>query len=206
MNIIFGKKLGMGHFFTVNGKTFATTILKIGPCFIIKKNFTKFDGYNSIQVGYGFCFLNRLNNAQRGYFTSKNLIPFLFLQEFFVSNPDNFRIGQSLDTLIFQSQNKISLKSKRIGKGFCGVRKRYHFHKGPKTHGSKNYRQPGSIGQGTTPGRVFKGKKLAGNMGSTYKITKNLSILKIDYTENLLWVKGNIAGSKNALLVNLITN
>lgn len=205
MTLVYGIKLGMGQFYTINGQTFSTTLLKIGPCFVIKKTFKEIDGYNSIQVGFGFCSYKALNKSQRGYFESKNLIPFLYLNQFFVSNPNNFSIGQSLDTLAFNIFDFISIRSKTIGKGFSGVMKRYNFNKGPKTHGSKNHRQPGAIGQGTTPGRVFKGKKLAGNLGNKYRITSNLQILKINYKENLVWIKGNIAGGKHSLLLSFFT-
>lgn len=197
---LFGIKLIMNQFFTLTGKTYANTLIKIGPCFIINKKFKEIDGYNAIQLGYNYCKDQVLNKSKLGYLQHQNIIPLTFLKEFLIENPNKFRIGQILDSSFFIENEYILIKNKTIGKGFCGVIKRYNFVKGPLTHGSKNHRQPGSIGQGTTPGRVFKGKKLSGNMGKKQRISVNLQILKINYLENILFIKGNFAGNFNSII------
>lgn len=203
MNQLMGKKIGMNQFINKTTKVTASTLLNIGPCFVIKKTLGYTKESNVIQIGYGFCSEKQLKSAPFGHLQHLNLIPLMTIQEFLVPKSNKFRIGQILDASFFINKVFITIRSTRIGKGFCGVIKRYNFVRGPLTHGSKNHRQPGSIGQGTTPGRVFKGKKLSGNLGKHKKRSINLAILKIDLLENLLWIKGNIAGFKNSFFTTL---
>lgn len=200
MNLLCGKKLGMTRFYTLEGSSCASTLVELGPCFIVKKKFEEIDGYNAIQIGYNICSTKHLTKAYLGIFENSNLIPLSYLYEVLNVNPNDFRIGQSLDTARLRFTTSLFVKSQTIGKGFCGVIKRYNFARGPKTHGSKHHRKPGSIGQGTTPGRVFKGKKMAGNVGSKFHVTVNLRILKINPKKNLVWFKGSFAGSTNAFI------
>jgi len=197
---IIGKKIVMTQFFTKIGQTYASTVIRITPCFITNLKFKEIDGYNAIQIGYELSLNKSLTRPINGICEKNNLIPLKYKKEFSIENPNNFRIGQTFDTLALLSTKNIAIQSKTIGKGFCGVRKRYQFSTGPLSHGSKSHRQPGAIGQGTTPGRVFKGKKLAGNSGNKKIIILNLQILQINTVENLLIVKGNCAGKKNTFL------
>lgn len=198
---VLGQKVGMTQIFDENGNAIPATIIKVGTCTITQIKTQQ--EYTKIQIGYEYANVNKLNKSMIGHF-AKNKIPcFKYLKEYKSSNCKNLKVGDVLSIRNLNKNNLINICGASIGKGFSGYQKRHHFSRGPMSHGSKNHRQPGSIGAGTTPGRVFPGKRMAGRMGNNTVSIKNLKILKIDASENLLIVKGSIPGKKgNKIYIN----
>ena len=197
---LFAKKVGMTQVFDESGTIFPATILKAGVCKISQiKNITT-DGYDAIQVAYEEKKIDKLNKATRGHLKKIGDQGFNSFGEFRVKNPDEFKLGQTLSVETFSKGQKIRVTGKSIGKGFAGNQKRHNFSRGPMTHGSKNHRLPGSIGAGSTPGRVYPGKKMAGRLGGQKVTLKNTEILYVNTEENILVVKGSVPGKKNTLL------
>nr|BBC77583.1 ribosomal protein L3 [Nitzschia sp. PL1-4] len=193
---LLGNKIGMLQIFDKDGSIIPVSLLRVGPCIV-----TKIDIYNnSVQIGYKPMLDKEITKPILGKFKKLNIKPLKYLKEFKVKNPKDFKIGQIINLEIFSSKEFVTIRGKTIGKGFTGLQKRYNFVRGPKTHGSKNYRKPGSIGMGTTPGRVFSNKKMSGHSGNTIVAIKNLKIVKINLEENILAVKGSIPGKINNLL------
>ena len=186
----------MTQIFNTAGSAFAVTILEIGPCFVtqIKKNDK--DGYQAIQIGYQAIRPNKLTKAQVGHLKKANLHALKYLHEYKCNNNDleNIKVGDQLKFNQLQIGSLVNISGKNIGKGFSGYQKRHNFSRGPMSHGSKNHRQPGSIGAGTTPGRVFPGKKMAGRMGHKKVTIKNLQIIDINTENNIMIVKGAVPG------------
>ena len=197
---LLGNKIGMTQIFDEFGNIIPVTIVKLGPCKITQIKTYLNDGYDAIQVGYGIESAKKLTQPQLGHLENSKSEPFKHLKEFRISQADKFQIGQILTAESFESGQLIDITSKSSGKGFSGLQKRHKFSRGPMTHGSKNHRQPGSIGQGTSPGRVFPGKKMAGQFGNRTVKVKNLKIIQINIDENILVVKGSIPGKPGNLL------
>jgi large subunit ribosomal protein L3 len=170
---LLGNKIGMTQIFDESGNIIPVTILKVGPCIVTQVKTTLNDGYNAIQVGYGNVSTKSLTQPQLGHLQKSNIQPLKYLKEFRVSDPTNFSVGQVLDVESFVAGQLINVTGKSIGKGFSGLQKRHNFARGPMTHGSKNHRAPGSIGMGTSPGRVLPGKKMAGQLGNKTANIKN---------------------------------
>jgi len=197
---LFAKKVGMTQVFDESGTIFPVTILKAGVCKISQIKSTTTDGYNAVQVAYNEKKVDKLNKSVRGHLKKIGDQGFSSFGEFRVGNPENFKLGQTLNVGTFTKGQKIRVTGKSIGKGFAGNQKRHNFSRGPMTHGSKNHRKPGSIGAGSTPGRVYPGKKMAGRLGGQTVTLKNTEILYINPEENILVVKGSVPGKKNTLL------
>jgi large subunit ribosomal protein L3 len=197
---LFVKKVGMTQVFDESGTIFPITILKAGICKISQIKNTKTDGYNAVQVAYEEKSIEKLNKATRGHLKKIGDQGFSSFGEFRVGNPDDYKLGQTLDVEGFTKGQIIRVTGKSIGKGFAGNQKRHNFSRGPMTHGSKNHRLPGSIGAGSTPGRVYPGKKMAGRLGGQKVTLKNTEILYVNTDENILVVKGSVPGKKNTLL------
>lgn len=159
MSYILGNKIGMTQIFSENGDAIPVTVIKVGPCIVTQIKSIANHGYNSIQIGYQDQLKSKLNKAEFGHLYRVNLPPLKYLKEYRVSNNHNYVLGQVFNTDNFKEGEFIDISGKSIGKGFAGNQKRNHFSRGPMTHGSKNHREPGSIGQSTTPGRVFQEKK-----------------------------------------------
>nr|QVQ56782.1 ribosomal protein L3 [Erythrocystis saccata] len=193
-----GKKIGMTQIFNKKGLAIPVTILRIGPCTItnIKKN----KEYTKIQIGYDLINPNKINHAMLGHFKRNNLPCFKYLKEYKSKNSENLNIGDIIKSSMLKENELISISGISSGKGFSGYQKRHHFSRGPMSHGSKNHKAPGSIGAGTTPGRVFPGKRMAGRMGHTKVTIKNIEIIKIDETNNILIIKGSVPGKKGNIL------
>lgn len=170
---LLGNKIGMTQIFDESGNIIPVTILKVGPCVVTQVKTTLNDGYNAIQVGYGNVSTKSLTQPQLGHLQKSNIQPLKYLKEFRVSDPNNFDVGQVLNVESFVAGQLINVTGKSIGKGFSGLQKRHHFARGPMTHGSKNHRAPGSIGMGTTPGRVLPGKKCQVSLVTKIQILKN---------------------------------
>ena len=197
---LLGNKIGMTQIFDESGNIIPVTILKVGPCVITQIKTKSKDGYNSIQIGYGNVSSKTLTQPELGHLQKSNIQPLKYLKEFKVNETDEFKIGQVLNVDAFSPGQLINIRGKSIGKGFSGLQKRYNFARGPMTHGSKNHRAPGSIGMGTTPGRVLPGKKMAGQLGNKITTIKKLKIIQINTEENILVIKGSVPGKPGNLL------
>jgi len=191
---ILGTKIGMTQIFDENGLAVPVTVVQSGPCIVTQiKNFST-DGYNAIQIGFLAKKIKNTNKAEQGHFTKVGCQPQRILKEFKVESTENFTLGQQIKVDCFEIGQFVNVTGRSIGKGFSGLQKRYNFSRGPMTHGSKNHRLPGSIGAGTTPGRVLPGKKMAGQYRNKNVTISKLKVLNIDSKENLLLLKGAIPG------------
>jgi large subunit ribosomal protein L3 len=201
MNIgILGTKLGMTQIFDESGLAIPVTIIKAGPCTVTQIKTLDTDGYNSVQLGYLETQSKLLNKPELGHLRKTGSPPLKYLKEYRVESSPSTPLGSVLSVDLFNIGDKISVTGKTIGKGFAGTVKRHNFTRGPMTHGSKNHREPGSIGMGTTPGRVYPGKRMAGRLGGKHTTIKNLQIVLINLENNLLVVKGAIPGKLGNLL------
>jgi large subunit ribosomal protein L3 len=200
MSNILGNKVGMTQIFTEDGNAIPVTIIKVGPCIVTQIKSVSTHGYNAIQIGYFKQPKHKINKPELGHLKKSSIEPLKYLKEYKVNQDHDYILGQILDTTNFKEGQFIDITGKSIGKGFIGNQKRNNFSRGPMTHGSKNHREPGSIGQSTTPGRVFPGKRMAGRLGYTQITVSNLKIFKIDQNENLLIVKGSVPGKPGNLL------
>ena len=197
---LLGNKIGMTQIFDESGNIIPVTILKVGPCVITQVKTKSKDGYDSIQIGYGNVSSKTLTQPELGHLQKSNIQPVKYLKEFKVNNTDEFEIGQVLNVESFLPGQLVNIRGKSIGKGFSGLQKRHNFTRGPMTHGSKNHREPGSIGMGTTPGRVLPGKKMAGQLGNKITTIKKLKVIQINSEENILVIKGSVPGKPGNLL------
>lgn len=197
---LLGNKIGMTQIFDEAGNIIPVTILKIGPCVITQIKTILNDGYEAIQVGYGTVSNKSLTQPRLGHLQKSNIQPLKYLKEFRVNNPEEFQVGQVLNVEVFSSGQLVDITGKSSGKGFSGLQKRHNFARGPMTHGSKNHRQSGSIGMGTTPGRVLPGKRMAGQLGNKTANIKKLKIIQVNSKENILVVKGSVPGKPGNFL------
>ena len=197
---LFAKKLGMTQIFDESGVIFPVTLLKTEECKISKIKTTNTDGYNAIQVAYSSEKISKITKPQLGHLKRIGEKGFKSFGEFRVNDPQNFKLGQNITLDSFEIGQKVRVTGKSIGKGFAGNQKRHNFSRGPMTHGSKNHRLPGSIGAGSTPGRVYPGKKMAGQLGGKTVTIKNSEVLFINTEEQILVLKGSLPGKQNTLL------
>ena len=197
---LLGNKIGMTQIFDESGNIIPVTILKVGPCVVTQVKTQSKDGYDSIQIGYGNISSKGLNQPELGHLQKSNIQALKYLKEFRTTETDEFSIGQVLNVDSFSTGQFVNVRGKSIGKGFSGLQKRHNFTRGPMTHGSKNHRAPGSIGMGTTPGRVLPGKKMAGQLGNKITTIKKLKVIQINSEENLLVIKGSVPGKPGNLL------
>jgi len=195
---LIGKKIGMTREFYKSGQSVPVTVVKLEKARIIDIIEQEKRGYKAVQVGFGNIKTSKILKPQKGYFTKKNTEPKKKLKEFRVANVENYKEGNEFGLEIFKDIKFVDVRSKTIGKGFAGVMKKYNFSGLRATHGvSVSHRSHGSTGQRQDPGKVFKGKKMAGHMGSNLRTIQNLEIIKSDLENNLLYLKGSIPGSKN---------
>lgn len=197
---VIGKKLGMTQVFDENGLAIPVTVIKVEPLTVTQVKTVDIDGYNAIQTGVVPAKEKHLTKAEIGHFAKNKLENFRHLQEFRVDNPEAYEVGQKIDLSVLENVAKVDVTGKSVGKGFQGTVKRWNFSRGPMGHGSKNHREPGSIGAGTTPGRVIKGKRMAGNMGNERVTITKLTVVKVDNENNLLLVKGSVPGPEGKLV------
>ena len=197
---LLGNKIGMTQIFDESGNIIPVTILKVGPCVVTQVKTEGKDGYNSIQLGYSNVSSKSLTQPELGHLQKSNIQPLKYLKEFRVNNNHEFEVGQVLKVDLLSPGQFINVKGKTIGKGFAGLQKRHNFTRGPMSHGSKNHRAPGSIGMGTTPGRVLPGKKMAGLLGNKITTIKKLKVLQLNLDENILVIKGSVPGKPGNLL------
>jgi large subunit ribosomal protein L3 len=191
---VIGKKVGMTQIFDEQGLAIPVTVIKVDETVVTQVKTVETDGYNAIQVGTVAAKEKHLTKAQLGHFKKNNLSNFRHLQEFRVDNPQDYKVGDKVELSVLDNVEKVDVTGKSIGKGFQGTVKRHNFGRGPMAHGSKNHREPGSIGAGTTPSRVIKGKRMAGNMGNERVTITKLKLEKVDSEKGLVLEKGSVPG------------
>ena len=195
---LIGKKIGMTREFYKTGQSVPVTVVKMEKARVIQVIEQEKRGYRSVQLGFGKIKNSKLSKAMKGFYAKKNTEPKKKLQEFKVEKTENYKEGNEFGIEIFKDTKFVDVKSKTIGKGFAGVMKRHNFAGLRATHGvSVSHRSHGSTGQRQDPGKVFKGKKMAGHMGNKLRTIQNIEIIKSDVENNLLYLKGSIPGSKN---------
>jgi len=197
---LLGNKIGMTQIFDETGNIIPVTILKVGPCVVTQVKTEAKDGYNSIQVGYSRVSSKSLTQPELGHLQKSNIQPLKHLKEFRINEDQNFEVGQTLTVDLLSLGQFVDIQGKTIGKGFTGLQKRHNFARGPMTHGSKNHRAPGSIGMGTTPGRVLPGKRMSGQVGNKVITVKKLKVIQLNLEENILVIKGSVPGKPGNLL------
>ena len=195
---LIGKKIGMSREFFKTGQSVPVTVLKMETGRVINVINKENRGYSAVQIGFGKIKNSKLTKAMKGYFAKKNTEPKKTLKEFRLENTENFKEGNEIGLEIFENVKFVDVKSKSIGKGFAGAMKRHNFGGLRATHGvSISHRSHGSTGQRQDPGKVFKGKKMAGHMGDKIRKIQNIEVIKTEKENNLLYLKCSIPGSKN---------
>jgi len=200
MKGLIGKKVGMTQLFDDAGRAVPVTVIKAGPCYVTQVRTVDQDGYSAVQLGFEETKTQRLSGGELGHLKKNELPPLRILREFRTN--EELEEGQTLTVDVFEEGERVDIVGKSKGRGFAGVVKRWGFSGGPKTHGqSDRHRAPGSIGAGSTPGRVFKGKKMPGRMGNETVTSQNLLISRIDPENNIIAVRGSVPGPKNGLVI-----
>ena len=194
---LIGRKVGMTQIFQDDGTMIPVSVVAIEPNTVTRLRTTERDGYTAIQLGIETG--KKLTKPEAGQL--KDLPKVAVIREFRVDDPGEYEVGQTLDVGLFAAGDLIHVTGTSKGKGFAGTIKRHNFHRGPKTHGSDHHREPGSIGPGTTPGRVYRGSRMAGHMGDERVTVKKLRVVRADLERNLLLVKGSVPGAPNALVL-----
>ncbi len=201
MKGLIGKKLGMTQIFDDEGRRIPVTVVEAGPCVVIQKKTVAKDGYNAIQVGFAAKDAARANRPLMGHCKTAAQGAFTYLRELRLDDIDQYNVGDTISADIFNVGEIIDVTGTSVGKGFQGVVKRWGFKGGRSTHGSRFHRAPGSIGCSATPARVFKNKKMPGQMGNERVTVQNLQIARVDASDNLLLIKGAVPGSTNGLVL-----
>ena len=197
---IIGRKIGMTQVFDEKGKVIPVTVIEAGPCVVAQVKSVETDGYNAIQLGFGEIKESKVNKPIKGHFAKTKLTPKKYLREFRVDSVEEVKVGDELKADIFAKGDKVDIQGTSKGKGFQGVIKRHGQSRGPMGHGSMYHRRPGSMGSTSTPGRVFKGKKLPGHMGRNTITIQNLEVVNVDLDKNVLLVKGSVPGANGSIL------
>ncbi len=197
---LIGKKLGMTQIFDEQGKVIPVTVIEAGPCVVTQVKTVESDGYNAIQLGFEDVKESKVNKPEKGHFTKSKLPLKKHLREFRLDSIENINVGDELKADTFSAGDQLDIQGTSKGKGFQGVIKRHGQSRGPMGHGSMYHRRPGSMGPTSTPGRVFKGKKLPGHMGSQTITIQNLEVVRVDLDKNVILVKGSVPGAKGAIL------
>lgn len=200
MKTLIGKKVEMTQIFDETGKVIPVTVIEAGPCLVAQVKSVETDGYNAIQLGYGDVKESKLNKPEKGHFAKAKLALKKHLREFRMDSVDGVNVGDEIKVDTFVVGDRIDVQGTSKGKGFQGVIKRHGQSRGPMGHGSMYHRRPGSMGPTSTPGRVFKGKKLPGHMGRVTVTIQNLDVVKVDLDKNAILVKGSVPGAKGAIL------
>ncbi len=201
MKGIIGKKLGMTRIFNEDGTAVPVTVIEAGPCVVTQVKTVEIDGYEAVQLGFDRMRGKAANKPYGGHFAKHNLTPRRKLTEFRVENPTDYRVGQEILVDIFKPGDVVDVTANSKGRGFQGVVKRHGFSVGRKTHGNRNHRRPGSIGQSATPARVWKGRKLPGRMGNSRVTVRHLDVVTVDVEKNLLLVRGAVPGGSNGFVL-----
>ena len=197
---IIGRKIGMTQIFDEKGNVIPVTVIEAGPCVVAQVKTVETDGYNAVQLGFGDVKDKHINKPEAGHFAKAKLANKKHLREFRLDDVENYKVGDEVKADVFVAGDKIDVQGISKGKGFQGVIKRHGQHRGPMGHGSMYHRRPGSMGSTSTPGRVFKGKKLPGHMGRVTVTIQNLDVVRVDMDKNVILVKGSVPGAKGAIL------
>ena len=197
---LIGKKVGMTQIFDESGKVIPVTVIEAGPCTIAQVKTVETDGYNAVQLGFGDVKERKVNKPEKGHFAKAGVTPKKHLREFRVDSVEGLTVGNELKADVFAAGDRVDVQGTSKGKGFQGVIKRHGQSRGPMGHGSMYHRRPGSMGPTSTPGRVFKGKKLPGHMGVQTVTIQNLDVVAVDTDKNVILVKGSVPGVKGAIL------
>ena len=197
---LIGKKVGMTQIFDENGTVIPVTVIEAGPCVVAQVKTIENDGYEAVQLGFGEVKENKLNKPVKGHFAKANVTAKKHLREFRLDSIEGIKVGDKLKADVFVAGDKIDVQGTSKGKGFQGVIKRHGQSRGPMGHGSMYHRRPGSMGSTSTPGRVFKGKRLPGHMGANTITIQNLEVVAVDLDKNVILVKGSVPGVNGAIL------
>ena len=197
---IIGRKVGMTQIFDEKGNVIPVTVIEAGPCTVAQVKTVETDGYDAVQLGFGEVKDKHINKPEKGHFAKSGLEAKKHLREFRLESVENVKVGDEIKADVFTAGEKVDVQGTSKGKGFQGVIKRHGQHRGPMGHGSMYHRRPGSMGSTSTPGRVFKGKKLPGHMGNVTVTIQNLKVVRVDLDKNCILVKGSVPGNKGAIL------
>ena len=197
---IIGKKIGMTQIFDEKGNVIPVTVIETQGNIVTQIKTEETDGYNSIQLGYGEIKDKHINKPEKGHFAKAKLENKKHLREFRLESVEGYKVGDEVKADIFAKGEKVDVQGTSKGKGFQGVIKRHGQSRGPMGHGSMYHRRPGSMGSTSTPGRVFKGKKLPGHMGNVTVTIQNLEVVSVDMDKNVILVKGSVPGPKGTIL------
>jgi len=198
---LIGKKLGMTQIFAEDGRRIPVTVVEAGPCVVLQKKSVEKDGYTAIQVGFGPKDASRANAAQVGHCKGAGAGVFAFYRELRMDNTDAYNVGDVIEASAFEAGDLVDVTGTSIGKGFAGVIKRWGFKGGRASHGSRFHRAPGSIGCSATPSRVFKNKKMPGQLGNEKVTVQRLRVVRVDAADNLILLHGAIPGSANGVVL-----
>ena len=197
---IIGKKIGMTQIFDEKGNVIPVTVIEAGPCVVAQVKTVETDGYDALQLGFGEVKTKHMNKPEMGHFAKSKIDNKKHLREFRLDSIEGVKVGDEIKADVFQAGEKVDIQGISKGKGFQGVIKRHGQSRGPMGHGSMYHRRPGSMGPTSTPGRVFKGKKLPGHMGRQTITIQNLDVVSVDMDKNVILVKGSVPGCKGAIL------
>ena len=197
---IIGRKVGMTQIFDEKGNVIPVTVIEAGPCTVAQVKTVETDGYDAVQLGFGEVKDKHINKPEKGHFTKAGLEAKKHLREFRLESVEGVKVGDEVKADVFEAGEKVDVQGISKGKGFQGVIKRHGQHRGPMGHGSMYHRRPGSMGSTSTPGRVFKGKKLPGHMGRVTITIQNLDVVRVDMDKNVILLKGSVPGAKGSIL------
>jgi len=198
---LIGKKIGMTQLFDQESIMVVVTLVEAGPCYIVSKKTIQSDGYEALQLGFGIGKPQRFNKPMSGHFNKSKVPPLKILKEFKVEKVEDYELGQEIKADIFNSGDILDITGISKGKGFSGTMKRYGFRGGPSSHGGMAHRRPGSIGQASYPGRVFKGIKMAGRMGGRNTTVRGAGVVSVNPEQNLIAIKGSLPGPNGGILL-----
>lgn len=197
---ILGRKLGMTQVWDDDDNVVPVTVIQAGPCVISQVKTKETDGYDAVQIGFGDIRPSLVSKPMQGHFKKAGVEPMRYLREVRVDDGEEHKVGDVVSVAEFSEAPKVNVTGTSKGKGFQGTIKRWNFSRGPMTHGSRNQRKPGSIGQCSAPSRVRKGLHMAGHMGNERVTVRNLKVVRVDPDQNLILVKGAVPGGRNALV------
>lgn len=200
VNTILGRKLGMTRVFTEDGRWIDVTLVKAGPCTVVQRKTSDNDGYEAVQVGFEDKKETRTTKPLTGHFSKAGVVPKQVLREIRVAAEDELKAGDEITTEIFKAGDRVDVCGRTKGRGFAGVMKRHGMGGGPGGHGSTFHRRPGSIGQSADPAKVYKGKRMPGQMGNTNRTTQNIEVVQVDAEKHLLVLRGSVPGANGGLV------
>jgi large subunit ribosomal protein L3 len=200
MSALLGKKIGMTSVYSATGQLVPVTVVQVGPCVVTQVKTVETDGYNSLQLGFEEKKVEKLTKPLAGHLKKTTEKGFRVLREFRTDAVEEIEAGSVISVDVFSVGDKVTVSGISKGRGFQGTVKRHGFARGPETHGCRNHRKPGSVGNSAWPGKIIKGKKMPGHMGVNRQTVKNLTIMDIKHDDNLLLIKGAVPGSKTGIL------